>query len=264
MNNWGCRVQLYAYIMEFEDEETPPLPINGYAYLDGVEFDGCGQYGSSNAGIRIEKLGSVSKALVPTVITRSTIRNCNGYCVYIDKSSNVTFNNNIIHNALRYSVAVYTVTNYAFLNNAILGLKINPDVIAQTQGTGLAPNNAAYLQYIPVNSDTDNITVTKNIVQGSQDNGFVFPFTSCDKMSSYPFKDNTAGSCFAGFVTNVMSGKQCLGATGFSGYANFIGFIANPPGVHTEVRYSNMFFVDNNRGFTLRYAHEIDDNTVKF
>lgn len=152
-------------------------------------------------------------------------------------------------------MAVYTVTNYAFLNNVILGLKINPDVIAQTKGTGLAPNNAAYLQYMPVNSDTDNITVTKNLVQGSQDNGFVFPFTSCDKISTYPFSGNTAGSCFAGFVTNVMPGKQCIAAAGFAGYANFIGFIANPPGVLTEVRYSNMFFVDNNRGFTLRFAH---------
>lgn len=33
--------------------KTPPLPVNGYAYFDGVELDGCGQYGSENAGIRI-------------------------------------------------------------------------------------------------------------------------------------------------------------------------------------------------------------------
>lgn len=146
----------------------------------------------------------------------------------------------------------------------MIGLKIDPNVIAQNQGTGLAPNNAAYLQYIPVNSDTDNITVRENLVQGSQDNGFVFPFTSCDRIGTYPFSGNTAGSCFAAFVANVMPGKQCIGAAGFSGYASTIGFIANPPGVHTEVRYSNMFFVDNNRGFTLRFAHEIDDNTLRF
>jgi nitrous oxidase accessory protein NosD len=172
-------------------------------------------------------------ATTPTVITRSTIRNCNGYCVYIDKSSNVTFDNNIIHSGLRYIVFVLKVTNYAFINNVMIGLKMDPVVVAQSKGTGMSPNNAAYEQYIPVKLDTDNVTVTKNLVQGSQDNGFVFPFTSCDKISTYPFSGNTAGSCFAGFVINVMSGKQCIAASGFLGYANYIGLIANPPGVLT-------------------------------
>jgi hypothetical protein len=36
---------------------------NGYAILDGVEFDGCGQYDTTYAGLRIEKVGS----LKPTI-----------------------------------------------------------------------------------------------------------------------------------------------------------------------------------------------------
>ena len=39
--------------------------------------------------------------------------------------------------------------------------------------------------------------------------------------------------------------------------------MANPPGVHTEIIYQDAFFTDNRRGITLRYAHEIDDNTCK-
>jgi hypothetical protein len=157
---------------------------------------------------------------------------------------------------------VLTVNNYAFVNNVLIGLRIRPEVVAQGQGTGLAPNNAAYEQYMPVNSDTDNVTVTNNLVQGSEDNGFVFPFTPCDKINAYPFSGNTAGSCFAAFITNVYPGFDCIAASGFSGYASYIGFIANPPGLLTQVQYSNMFFTDNQRGFTLRFAHEIDDNTI--
>lgn len=40
--------------------------------------------------------------------------------------------------------------------------------------------------------------------------------------------------------------------------------MANMPGSHQRVEYSNMFFADNHRGVTLRYAHEIDDNTIIF
>jgi hypothetical protein len=53
VNNWGCRVQIYSYIMQLADPNLPPVAVSGYAYLDGVELNGCGQYGSSNAGLRI-------------------------------------------------------------------------------------------------------------------------------------------------------------------------------------------------------------------
>jgi hypothetical protein len=144
----------------------------------------------------------------------------------------------------------------------MLGLRMNPDVVVQNAGSKTSPNNAAYSQYDPVNSDTGNVTVTNNLVQGSQDNGFVFPFTSCAKINTYPFSGNTAGSCFAAFITNVNPGFLCLAASGFTGYASYIGFIANPPGFLTQVQYTNMYFTDNQRAFTLRFAHEIDDNTM--
>jgi hypothetical protein len=52
-NNWGCRVLVYSYLMSFTDPAKPIVPVNGYAVLDGVEMDGCGQYDTSYAGLRI-------------------------------------------------------------------------------------------------------------------------------------------------------------------------------------------------------------------
>lgn len=51
-NNWGCRVLVYSFLLTFTNN-LPPQPVSGYAIMDGVELNGCGQYGSSNAGLRI-------------------------------------------------------------------------------------------------------------------------------------------------------------------------------------------------------------------
>ena len=61
-----------------------------------------------------------------------------------------------------------------------------------------------------------------------------------------------------------LDGQTCLAAKGCIGYASEIGLMANTQGTHQRVEYSNMFFADNERGITLRYANEIDDNTMIF
>lgn len=55
---------------------------------------------------------------------------------------------------------------------------------------------------------------------------------------------------------------QCIGATRMVGYASEIGLMANPTGAHIEIKYTKALFADNQRGVTLRYAHETDDNTA--
>ena len=40
--------------------------------------------------------------------------------------------------------------------------------------------------------------------------------------------------------------------------------MANPPGSHKQLIYDNMFFADNKRGITLRYAHDTDENSLIF
>lgn len=124
---------------------------------------------------------------------------------------------------------------------------------------------AAYEQYFPIDFTADvKVNVSYNLVQGSEGEGFVFPATTCDLIDSYPFVQNTAGSCEVAFMYEKLDGKQCLAAKGCIGYASEIGLMANMPGSHQRVEYSNMFFADNERGVTLRYAHEIDDNTMIF
>lgn len=64
---------------------------------------------------------------------------------------------------------------------------------------------ACYEQYQPIDYSTDNVTVTKNLCQGSDTGeGFVFPFAPCDKLDSYNFGGNTAGSCTVAFMFNKL------------------------------------------------------------
>ena len=52
-----------------------------------------------------------------------------------------------------------------------------------------------------------------------------------------------------------IDGQTCIGARSITAYSSYIGLMANPPGSHVELRYDDMFFADNHRGITLRYAH---------
>lgn len=61
MDGWGCRVLIYSYYEMPSVIGGANLPSikTGYAIFDGVELDGCGQYDTSYAGLRIEKLGTL-------------------------------------------------------------------------------------------------------------------------------------------------------------------------------------------------------------
>lgn len=64
-------------------------------------------------------------------------------------------------------------------------------------------------------------------------------------IDTYPFINNTAGSCEVAFMYEKMEGQTCLAAKGCIGYASEIGLMANMPGGHQQVIYSKMFFADN-------------------
>ena len=59
-DNWGCRVLVYGYRQISDNLNIPPVWKNGYAKLKGVELDRCGQYDSTYAALRIEKIGRAS------------------------------------------------------------------------------------------------------------------------------------------------------------------------------------------------------------
>lgn len=58
--------------------------------------------------------------------------------------------------------------------------------------TGKEPG--ACLELTEVDPSTDAITISNNICQGSDMNGFVLPFLPCSLMATTPFPNNTAGT----------------------------------------------------------------------
>lgn len=243
-NNWGCRVLVYSYLMESADGTTA-TPMNGYAVLDGVEINGCGQYDTSYAALKIEKLGSIAETKELTSVTRCSIHNSNGIGLYIDKSESIYIVNNVFHYARRFLVIVFKVNKYTFFKNVLIGARERMLVAEQTPDTKIFPDTAAYEQYVPIKFGVDSVNVTRNLVQGSEGEGFVVSYSPCNLLATYNFKDNTAGSCLVAFVPNVNPGQTCLGAAGFYAYASTIGLMANPTGPQTSMIYQDMFFVDN-------------------
>lgn len=60
---------------------------------------------------------------------------------------------------------------------------------------------ACYEHYFPIDfAGNHRVNVSSNLAQGSEGQGFVFPLTPCDYLNSYPFIQNTAGSCETGVM----------------------------------------------------------------
>lgn len=81
---------------------------------------------------------------------------------------------------------------------------------------------AAYEQYMAVDYTNPNLNVNvkNNLAQGSEGEGFVFPMYPCNSIDSYPFINNTAGSCEVAFMYEKLDGQTCLAAKGCIGYAS--------------------------------------------
>ncbi len=57
-NGWGCRVLNYGYLELPSDLINGKVKLkNGYLQWNGVELDGCGQYDTTNAGLKIDHVG---------------------------------------------------------------------------------------------------------------------------------------------------------------------------------------------------------------
>lgn len=121
--------------------------------------------------------------------------------MWIANSTNVKVDNNILHYAKKFLIYAEFVDNYTITNNLLVGAKMRPEVAGNLAETVMVDDVACYEQYQPINFATDNVTVTNNLAQGSETGeGFVFPFAPCDKLDTYNFGGNTAGSCTVGFM----------------------------------------------------------------
>jgi hypothetical protein len=111
----------------------------------------------------------------------------------MDQSKNITFNNNVFYNAVRSLVYVLNINNYIFTNNLLIFAHKWQEFSAN--GTNNVEDVTCYEQFIPLNYAKDLVSVTNNLAQGCQGQGFIFPFAPCQYLNTYNFAGNTAGSC---------------------------------------------------------------------
>lgn len=160
-------------------------------------MDECGQYDTTNAAIKIEKIGSDSDTPneEPTEITSSAIHNCGGFCMFMDKFTNVTITDNVFFWARKFLVYVeQAFSDYTFEDNLLIGARKRDEV--DVSESLMVDDVACYEHYMTIDFAADHkISVANNLAQGSEGEGFVFPLTPCEHLDSYPFIDNTAGSC---------------------------------------------------------------------
>lgn len=111
-------------------------------------------------------MGLLKNTTVITSITRSSVHNCVGMCVYIDTSNNITFNNNVFFWARKFLVIVFTVDNYNFTNNLLTEARNRSEL--NLAGTHTVDDVACYEQFTQIDHANAKINVTKNLAQGCQ------------------------------------------------------------------------------------------------
>jgi hypothetical protein len=116
---------------------------------------------------------------------------------------------------------------------------------------------ACFASYKPVDPSNDAITVTGNLCQGSDGNGYAVPDVACDDIDLYPFAGNTAGSCDIGWIFARGPGS-CLASKGVYAYGSQIGTMQNPPDTVT-VKFKNFILADNVRSMTIRIGGASDE-----
>jgi hypothetical protein len=250
-HGWGFRVLVYGFM----DGERNRI---GTVTLKAVEFVEGGQYDTDYAALQF-----LDTASNPTtsLVDSCSFHDCGGYCVRLQNNANVTINNNNFYLARKFIVSVEGQYDYKFTNNLMIGARSRVSM----QGAVLGDEIACYQQYKPVDMAVDNNLVQNNLCQGSELEGFVFPFIPCQfiGLGNVGFIDNTAGSTIIGFMFNVVPG-DCIGGEKIRAYSNEIGYLCNPLGP-SMAKYDNFLLADNGRGMGLRNGNAVaggDNNTA--
>ena len=161
--------------------------------------------------------------------------------------------NNVLHESRGSMVIVdKSVSEFTFSNNLLVSTK---KLMTNYQNE----NVFGFLHLPPSDlSLLDSIDVSNNLLQGSEGAGFVLPATECSRIGSYPYSNNTAGSCEVAFVYESAAtvSSPCLAAKGAIAYASKAGLMANLASSNlSQVEYSQMMFADNLRAVSLRFCH---------
>lgn len=89
---------------------------------------------------------------------------------------------------------------------------------------------ACFIKWEAVNPETDMISVTNNLCQGTAGIGYVFSDVDCKYMDTYPYAGNTVGSAKTmGFLlSRGNKASTCLATRGLMAYATQIGQMIGP------------------------------------
>jgi hypothetical protein len=126
--------------------------------------------------------------------------------------------------------------------------------------TGKEP--VACIELTEVDPSTDAISISNNICQGSDLNGYVMPFIPCSLIATTPFANNTAGTTLEnGFLLIRTTDDDCLGFSGVRAYAAKVGQISSPPGT-SQLQITNSIVADSRRGMSLRFGRPGTDRSA--
>lgn len=116
------------------------------------------------------------------------------------------FDTNVFYNGIKHFIynleySDWTITNNLFILNK---KRVLPDI-----KTSHDPVVGIYM-YSTYDPLTDNIKVANNVLQGSEEVGFVFPDIDCEIKDKNGFYDNEVGvTSLVGVIFNHPSGSHC-------------------------------------------------------
>lgn len=114
-------------------------------------------------------------------------------CMKINNAFDHEITHNVFFNARKFHVLALKTYYFNFNNNLMVGVTKRPTMVFEDL-------IVCFASYEAVSPSTDNITVTKNLCQGSEGNGFAVPDVGCSDIDIYPYAGNTAGSCQIGWI----------------------------------------------------------------
>jgi hypothetical protein len=232
---WGYTIHVYGFL----DGEIPRI---GAAKVSGVEFYKGGQYDSMKYGMVF--LNSLNGNYT-SELTDNSFHDCQGGCLYIKNSQNITFTNNIFYKGYQYLVQTNTIKTVAFNSNLMIGV-----MEKYTIPSGYELVACIFVETSVLSSE--GVSIKNNDCIGSPRHGFAVPFQACGDFEANPIANNTAGSCDIGNIINT-NGAQCQAFSYAKAFACNIGQICGSPGI-SEIRLDHFIMADNVRGITLKHG----------
>jgi hypothetical protein len=163
---WGVNVLIYGYT------DQDGVRRDGYAALSGVQFQDGGQYDTTASALQFLNVQNLNYT---SLVEKTSFVNCKAWCINVDTVRNVTINNNVFFNAWVFGIRAFTMVNFEFTNNLLIGVTARPSIPFPGELI------ACYATYDYVDP-ADHVKVNNNLCLGSQGHGFAVPHIKCSEL----------------------------------------------------------------------------------